>query len=101
MRFFALVTSGARPVPSRTRDFVEAWVGLVVGGPDALKSSAAAALVQRRETTLKGSRSRFVNATALSQWSGSSGLGLMTFRWSTAQRFVAEIHEGRTQKRGS
>jgi hypothetical protein len=101
LRFFALVTSGGRPVPSRTRDFVEAWVGLVVGGPDALKSSAAATLVRRRETALKGTRSRFVNATALSQWSGSSGLGLMTFRWSTAQRFVAEIHEGRTQKRGS
>jgi hypothetical protein len=94
LRFFALVTGGGQPVPARTREFVEAWAGLARDGTDALGSPRAADLVRRRESALKGSRSRFLNATALSQWSGASGLGLMSYRWATAQRFVAEIHEG-------
>jgi hypothetical protein len=95
VRFFALATAGGRPVPPLTREFTGAWAMLACEGRDALGSHRASELVRKREVSLKGSRSRFVSSTALSQWSGSSGLGLITYRWPTAQRFVAEIHEGR------
>lgn len=92
-RFLALLAQNGATVSPPTRNFVEGWLELVrVGTESVLEGNQARALIAEREKRLKGSRSRFTNATALAQWSGGSGLGRMTYRWSTAQRFVEEIH---------
>ena len=85
-----------------TRRFVEQWVDLVGTRSKTVGDDPAARdLVRRREMTLKKSRSRFRNRRALDQWGGYSGLGLMTYRWSTASTFLEDLYAGLHQEGGT
>jgi hypothetical protein len=82
-----------------TRRFVEAWVGRVVATNGLVADdSGARELIRRRETALKGPRSRFMNRGALAQWGGNSGTARLMFRWPTARSFLADLYgaSGRT-----
>jgi hypothetical protein len=80
----------------RTREFLERWRSqLAAGGYAALAHSGEALrLVENRERSLKGSRSRFGNPRALELWGGQSGTGLLTYRWGTAQRLLGDLYRG-------
>jgi hypothetical protein len=83
-------------VSPRTREFLDRWRALLAadGCAGAARSRDALQLVEQRERQLKGSRSRFGNARALELWGGQSGTGLLTYRWGTAQRFLADLYRG-------
>lgn len=94
---FAMARASVSP---RTREFFECWRRLLAAGGCAsvgrstAHSKEALRLVEQRERQLKGSRSRFGNARALELWGGQSGTGLLTYRWGTAQRFLADLYRG-------
>lgn len=83
-------------VSPRTREFLERWRDLLASNAYAggARSREALHLVEQRERQLKGSRSRFGNPRALELWGGQSGTGLLTYRWGTAQRFLADLYRG-------
>lgn len=87
-------------VSPRTREFLEAWRGLLStqGYQGATRATESFDLVERRERLLKGSRSRFRNSRALETWGGQSGTGLLTYRWGTAQRFLTDLYRGLDQE---
>lgn len=77
-----------------TRVFVDSWMNFALGAlkpVDLGSSSEAQRLIFDREVRLKRSRSRLHDARALERWSGSSGTGLMTFRWPVVQNIVRDI----------
>lgn len=76
-----------------TRRFVEDWVDLLRAGvsPD---RPEAAALVTARERAVKRKQSRLDNEKLLRSWSGASGTGRLTYRWSNVQRLVGDVLEG-------
>jgi hypothetical protein len=79
----------------RTREFLERWRGQLAAGYAAVAHSGEALrLVEDRERSLKGNRSRFGNARALELWGGQSGTGLLTYRRGTAQRFLGDLYCG-------
>lgn len=91
--FYQLLAQHGVVVGQGTRDFTRAWTNMVLQPTnDLLLGESSRALVRARETTLKGGRSRFMSPTALSQWSGDSGLVLMTYRWRVAQQFLGELN---------
>lgn len=92
--FWALVFDSRR-VNVGTRDFVDAWVGLVRTEPASTRTgSQAAELIELRERRLKRARSRFVNKDALDKWEGGAGLGGLLYRWSNARTLVNDIRRG-------
>jgi len=90
--------TGRVNVTLKTRHFVTRWQELLresgyrtIGG-----SRDAHRLVEEREEMLKGrARSRFRNQRARDLWGGSSGTGLMTYRWRTARTFLGDLSRGR------
>ncbi len=79
------------------QEFVGRWVSQlrqngaagVVG-----EHSAARVLVRDREMQIKRGRSRIANARHLELWGGRSGTGRLGFRWSAAQRILADVFTG-------
>ena len=91
-RLWELTLSRGHSITPATRRFVESWVALASENPAALADNVTArALVQRREVTLKGVRSRFANSRARDQWSGAAGLGRLSFRWPTVRSFLHDL----------
>lgn len=91
-RLLHLFAGTTHVVSQKTREFVRTWYGLAhrrelttVTGPEARE------LVRRREISLKGSRSRYMNARARDQWSGAAGLYRQDYRWRTVRRFLADL----------
>jgi hypothetical protein len=79
-------------ITPQTRRFVTSWVDRVreTGGVVA-EDAQGRQLVRSRERSLKGHRSRFDNRGALAQWSGSSGVGRLVYRWPTARGFLGDL----------
>jgi hypothetical protein len=97
-RLFHLFASSTHVISPATRSFVSAWRRLVLTrDPEVLDGREARALVRAREVSLKGPRSRYTNPRALDQWSGAAGLFRLNYRWTTAQRFLHDIHQGLRQ----
>ena len=91
-RLWDLTMDQGHTITPATRRFVEQWVARVASLPaDLGEDPVAVELVRRREMALKRGRSRFGNRRALDQWGGSSGLGRMTYRWSTASTFLRDL----------
>lgn len=84
------------PANPATRRFIQAWVALVRAiGPTAVPDSAEARrLVTRRERQHKGAQRRIGNPARLAGWSGASGAGALTYRWSNVRRILLDIHDG-------
>lgn len=98
-RLFHLFTTPEHTFSQPTRAFVEAWRRLAATRDlSALDGREARSLVRAREMALKGPRSRYTNARALDQWSGAAGLFRLNYRWTTAQRFLHDIHQGLRQE---
>lgn len=93
-RLWELTIGFGHTITPHTRDFVEQWQRVVVGRADGIGDDGEAIdLVRRREKFVKTrDRSRFINRRALDQWSGSSGLVRMTYRWATAKTFLHDLH---------
>ena len=77
-----------------TQAFVEQWTDVARReGEGVADSNTARALVRRREMTLKGGHSRFVNRKALEQWGGRAGTARLNYRWLTARTFLNDLWE--------
>ncbi|MGH8542087.1 MAG: DUF6361 family protein [Gammaproteobacteria bacterium] len=92
--FWALVVGHGHRITLPTRLFVERWVEFVAGDKHSLDRPAVHRLIELREKQLKGPRAMLQNKRALEQWSGSSGLSRLTYRWKEAQRYLNELAEG-------
>lgn len=79
----------------RTQRFVDTWVERALwtrqdgGAEDAWARQAVA----ERERQLKGPRARLVNPRALELWNPAEGFSRLDYRWPTAHRHLAEIHD--------
>lgn len=94
-RFWELTLGRGHAITLATRRFVEEWrQHIMLKGTSIVDDSSVRKLIRDREKKLKGTKSRFLNQQALSNWTGSSGLNRMTFRWSTASRFLKDIYTG-------
>ena len=94
--FWALVRNLAKVHP-RTRDFINAWIDLVITrgiAKSTAKSASARSLIRFRETELKGSLARLENVSARELWKGAAGAGQIDFRWPNAQVIVNDILNG-------
>lgn len=80
----------------RLADFGEAWfdAALSTRGRGAADNSSLKALVRAREFSIKHAQSRLTNDRLLRSWSGSSGAGQLTFRWSQVRRIVNDVIVG-------
>lgn len=92
-RLWELTMDYGHTITPATRHFVKQWVNVVGTGADGIGDNPVALdLVRHREESVKTrARSRFTNRRALDQWSGSSGLGRMTYRWATANAFLHDL----------
>lgn len=82
---------GARITPG-TSEFVRWTLTMTSEERSALAGdSAAAARIEAREFALKKSLSRLRGSRSLDGWSGSSGTGLMGYRWQSALPMVNDI----------
>ncbi len=90
--FWELVSEVSRRVPALTRNFVDAWLDLVLapGGLSVSGSAAARELVTNRERFLKRDLARLTNPRALERWGGASGVGQMDYRWIPVARDTIE-----------
>ena len=94
-RLWEIVRHPNHTVTVAAREFVETWVRLLLQhGVDLGRLEEGRRLVRNRETRLKGPRSRFNNRRAFEQWGGAAGLGRISFRWGTANRFLSDLWEG-------
>ncbi len=96
-RFWELAMDDGRArVPTRTRQFVNAWIDLLLAGcaPTVTTSKKAQALIQERERALKRAQSRFDNPRALELWRGAAGASQLDYRWYQVQTVVADIQAG-------
>lgn len=84
-----------KPIDLPARNFCEQFFSVVKEVTVSVADDQRARrLVEQRERNLKKVRSRFTNPSARRQWSGAAGIGLLSYRWPTARRFLTEWHEG-------
>lgn len=96
-RFWELVQRDARArVPIPTRQFVDAWLDLVLKGDPAQVPSdrKASKLIREREHNLKRGQARLENQRALELWGGAAGTAQLDYRWNIVQVIVADIQRG-------
>ena len=95
--FWTAVNTGrSTPIPLNTKAFVDSWLTAVSRGNahDPATSTDLRRLITDRERVNKGEQSRLNNDRLLKEWSGASGAGRLTYRWSTVQTMVGDIKEG-------
>ena len=75
-----------------TECFVHEWCDMVLRSDGNVEAySEARNLIEKREHMLKGSRARLRNEDALRRWGGSSGEGLLNFRWNVVISHLKDI----------
>jgi len=90
---FVVQRSGGRGLP---QSFVDSWLAMcrssnvadLISNPEALK------LIEKRETTVKGSKSRLANEKLLRNWGGRSGTRRLSYRWAEVQMLLSDINDG-------
>ncbi len=89
------------PMSLLTRRFVLEWADLIqTAGPEAIADDhVARRLVARREKQNKGGQARIGNPRRLQNWSGGSGAGALTYRWSTVRGILLDLHDGLERER--
>jgi hypothetical protein len=98
-RLWEVTLERGHTITMATRRFVSNWVGLVLSTKGQLADHPdARRLIENREQTLKGVRSRLRNRRALEQWRGASGLGRLAYRWPTAKTFLQDLYKGLQQR---
>lgn len=95
LKLWAILATHEKEPDKETLSFTQDWLAVLKqSGISVANHAGARQLIEHRERRLKRSRSRFASPAALDQWSGAAGLGLLNYRWSTAQRFLKEWFEG-------
>lgn len=81
---------------SPMRRFVDHWLDAVCAGRAATMTGnpVLRELVSQRERAVKKAQSRLVNNKLLQTWSGASGSGRLTYRWTQVKRLLTDIHDG-------
>ena len=84
------------PVHPSSRAFVERWTELLRRrDPAALADDdEVRGFLVRRERQHKGAQARIGHRARLENWTGSSGAGAMTFRWTTVRDILTDLHDG-------
>jgi hypothetical protein len=95
--FWTLVQTNDRSISFATRAFVAQWFTVALAGSlEVADSDGSRRLVRDRERGLKKAQSRFDNQVALAQWTGSSGLMLLNYRWRNASTLLRDLRDGLT-----
>lgn len=97
--FWGLISSRPNRISPRSRAFVDNVTASVrVGDADMVLDdprNSLWSLVSSRERSIKGSQSRLGdNRKLLGAWSGASGIGRLTFRWTQVRGIVTDVQEG-------
>jgi hypothetical protein len=97
--FWGLLDSRPNRISRRSRDFIDNMTEIVRSGvADAAfedSGSQMRVLVSSREQSIKRTQSRLgSNLKLLGAWSGSSGAGALTFRWSQVRGIVTDVQDG-------
>ncbi len=100
-QLWTLVTDQGRPVATPTRAFVTDWVDLIRRriSSGLADNCNARALVRNRELHQKRSQARLRNERLMRQWGGASGSGRFNFRWPVVAGLLADIVDGRQDRR--
>lgn len=95
-RFWELIHSANSRVTTPTRDFINAWWDLALGGdaPSLREKPSARSLIRDRERRLKKNLARIDNPRAQELWQGSSGTAQLDFRWRITQQLLGDIFDG-------
>lgn len=90
--FWTAVTAGGHEISPRTMRFVDHWIELVLSHREGVFANHEARnLVKEREIEKKKANSRFTNKRMQEQWSGSSGLYFLDYRWPVVQSHVNDL----------
>jgi hypothetical protein len=94
--FWQNVRLGNPRIGPITQSFIQRWIDLCRSTDIGLEllSQPSRLAVEQRELSKKGSQARLRNAKLLNAWSGASGAGRLTFRWSQVRRLITDIHDG-------
>jgi hypothetical protein len=93
--FWRSIAGKQHVVTLPTKHFVDDWRKLVLEtNGNLLRNKSAARLIELREQTLKGGRSRYSNEQARQQWKGESGLRRIDYRWRNVQRLLQDLLAG-------
>lgn len=96
-KFWRIVNQQNPRISSRARNFVNAWIDLVMEAPtkgEMVEGSHSQQLVEHRERQLKGGRARLHCQRARELWSGSAGANQLDLRWNSARRICRDILAG-------
>jgi hypothetical protein len=87
------VESQGSRIPRPTRDFVDRWCELAIGGKSGslADSPQARSLVSQRERRLKGPLARVENRRARERWQGASSSRRLQYRWTNAAVILNDI----------
>ena len=90
--FWQDIDHPAHRIRPAARGFVTEWVELVRTGNIGEGSlTAAARMVENRESRLKISQSRFSNRAVRDRWNGASGVEPLSFRWAQARSHLQDL----------
>jgi hypothetical protein len=89
--FWVAVQHSAHAIHPAARHFVAEWRDLVLGGAKGITAPVARALVEKRESGLKGDQSRYINHAVRDRWTGASGAGRLGFRWAQAKSHLRDL----------
>jgi hypothetical protein len=74
-------------LPAGAQFFSEQWITAATSGPHAVMDNTTVhQVIANRERRMKGGLARLHNPRALERWSGASGLGRLSYRWSPVAR---------------
>lgn len=89
-----------QPRLNRDRPFIDGWLNRLAArrfrftALDDLVDEDLRRAIRDRELRLKGSLARLSNAGPLERWLPATKVGLLTYRWSQARRFLVDIRTG-------
>jgi len=89
-------TRGRHQRSTQDHRFLSRWCDLLTGcdQPEVvMELPEAHQLLRIREVELKGTRARLTHPEALDRWKGESGTVQIAYRWGTARRFLADVHD--------
>jgi len=94
--FWSHVLSVNPRVGLPTRAFLETWFACLTRGEavQTADNESLRRLTTDRERRQKGSQSRLVNERLLKAWSGASGIGALTYRWTQVNQILQDLHDG-------
>lgn len=88
---WSLTSQTIHRVAPQTIAFVTEWAKMVQRGVVLSDDPVARALILHRETRLKGPKARLSNDAALARWGGSSGVGILNYRWTVVRRHLQDL----------